>query len=153
MPASSHQTDGQPAFPRALLLATLTLYWATGTITSSMLPYWNYRHIEGAALQRKEQGHLFHHFPAGGVALKNLPQPAPEGALQRQEPLAAVIFGSIVAQAPRRQERSEAGFNLGEGGLAEGFEGFLNATGSHGSQNWSELREVIGHRAVYIPPY
>jgi len=48
---SSVAADGQPAFPRALLLATLTLYWATGTITSSMLPYWNYRHIEGAALQ------------------------------------------------------------------------------------------------------
>lgn len=41
---------GQPAFPRPVLLATLTLYWATGTITSSMLPYWNYRHSAGAAL-------------------------------------------------------------------------------------------------------
>jgi pimeloyl-ACP methyl ester carboxylesterase len=47
---SSVAADGQPAFPRALLLETLTLYWATGTITSSMLPYWNYRHTEGAAL-------------------------------------------------------------------------------------------------------
>lgn len=48
---SSVAANGQPAVPRALLLATLTLYWATGTITSSMLPYWNYRHTEGAALQ------------------------------------------------------------------------------------------------------
>jgi pimeloyl-ACP methyl ester carboxylesterase len=47
---SSVAPDGQPAFPRGLLLATLTLYWATGTITSSMLPYWNYRHTEGSAL-------------------------------------------------------------------------------------------------------
>ena len=28
--------DGQPAFGRDLLLATLTLYWVTGTITSSL---------------------------------------------------------------------------------------------------------------------
>ena len=35
---------------RDLLLATLTLYWTTGTITSSLLPYWASRHAAGAAL-------------------------------------------------------------------------------------------------------
>jgi pimeloyl-ACP methyl ester carboxylesterase len=35
--------DGEPAFDRDLLLATLTLYWTTGTIASSLLPYWAYR--------------------------------------------------------------------------------------------------------------
>jgi pimeloyl-ACP methyl ester carboxylesterase len=42
--------DGQPAFGRDLLLGTLTLYWVTGTITSSLLPYWAYAHNPGAAL-------------------------------------------------------------------------------------------------------
>ena len=47
---SSTTAGGQPAFPRDLLLGTLTLYWATGTITSSLLPYWAYRHAPGTAL-------------------------------------------------------------------------------------------------------
>src|SRR6516162_3387603 len=47
---SSTTADGQPAFPRDLLLGTLTLYWVTGTITSSLLPYWAYRHAPDAAL-------------------------------------------------------------------------------------------------------
>jgi pimeloyl-ACP methyl ester carboxylesterase len=48
---SSTTSTGQPAFPRDLFLATLTLYWATGTITSSLLPYWTYRHAPGSALE------------------------------------------------------------------------------------------------------
>jgi pimeloyl-ACP methyl ester carboxylesterase len=36
--------DGGPAFDRQLLLGTLTLYWATDTIASSLLPYWAGRH-------------------------------------------------------------------------------------------------------------
>ena len=47
---SSTTSDGQAAFSRDLLLGTLTLYWATGTITSSMQPYWAYRHTPGSAL-------------------------------------------------------------------------------------------------------
>jgi pimeloyl-ACP methyl ester carboxylesterase len=47
---SSTRPDGTPAFERDLLLATLTLYWATGTITTSLLPYWAHRHIPGAAI-------------------------------------------------------------------------------------------------------
>ena len=35
---SSTRPDGAPAFDRELPLATLTLYWVTGTITSSLLP-------------------------------------------------------------------------------------------------------------------
>jgi hypothetical protein len=33
-----------------LLLSTLTLYWATDTITTSLLPYWAYRHSPDAPL-------------------------------------------------------------------------------------------------------
>lgn len=51
---SSTTAGGQPAFPRDLLLGTLTLYWATGTITSSLLPYWAYRHAPGSALPAGE---------------------------------------------------------------------------------------------------
>jgi pimeloyl-ACP methyl ester carboxylesterase len=47
---SSSRPDGSPAFDRQLLLATLTLYWTTNTITSSLLPYWASRHLPGAAL-------------------------------------------------------------------------------------------------------
>ena len=47
---SSTRPDGSPAFDRELLLATLTLYWTTETITTSLLPYWAHRHIAGAAL-------------------------------------------------------------------------------------------------------
>ena len=47
---SSTRSDGSPAFDRELLLSTLTLYWTTGTITTSLLPYWSYRHNPEAAL-------------------------------------------------------------------------------------------------------
>jgi hypothetical protein len=47
---SSRRPDGSPACDRKLLLATLTLYWATGTIATSLLPYWAARHLPGAAL-------------------------------------------------------------------------------------------------------
>lgn len=53
--AWSPQTDaGDTTFPRDLLLATLTLYWATGSIGSSMLPYWNFMH-GGRVLPDPEQ--------------------------------------------------------------------------------------------------
>jgi pimeloyl-ACP methyl ester carboxylesterase len=47
---SSTTEEGLPAFDRSLLLATLTLYWCTGTIASSLQPYWAYRHDPAAAL-------------------------------------------------------------------------------------------------------
>ena len=71
---SSTSADGQPAFPRDLLLGTLTLYWATGTVTSSLLPYWAYRRAPGTAL------------PAG--------EPAPV-------PTAITIFGSERVPFPK----------------------------------------------------
>ena len=46
---SSVRPDGSPAFDRELLLSTLTLYWATDTITTSLLPYWAFRRDAGAA--------------------------------------------------------------------------------------------------------
>jgi len=42
---SSVRDGGGPAFDRELLLGTLTLYWATNTIGSSLLPYWAGRHL------------------------------------------------------------------------------------------------------------
>ena len=47
---SSTRPDGSPAFDRELLLATLTLYWTTETITTSLLPYWAHRHLACGAL-------------------------------------------------------------------------------------------------------
>lgn len=51
---SSTTGHGQPAFDRDLLLGTLTLYWTTATITSSMQPYWAHRHSPGSALPAGE---------------------------------------------------------------------------------------------------
>jgi pimeloyl-ACP methyl ester carboxylesterase len=51
---SSTRRDGEPAFDRTLLLTTLTLYWTTGTITSSFLPYWAARHTPGSGLPPDE---------------------------------------------------------------------------------------------------
>ena len=51
---SSTRPDGSPAFDRELLLATLTLYWTTETITTSLLPYWAHRHLPGAALPAED---------------------------------------------------------------------------------------------------
>ena len=51
---SSTRADGSPAFDRELLLATLTLYWTTETITTSLLPYWAHRHLPGAALPAED---------------------------------------------------------------------------------------------------
>jgi pimeloyl-ACP methyl ester carboxylesterase len=48
---SSTRSDGSPAFDRELLLATLTLYWVTNTITTSLLPYWAHRQLAGGALR------------------------------------------------------------------------------------------------------
>jgi len=43
---SSKLNDGTPAFDRDLLLSTLTLYWATNTSASSLLPYWANQHAD-----------------------------------------------------------------------------------------------------------
>lgn len=51
---SSTRVDGSPAFDRELLLSTLTLYWVTGTITTSLLPYWAYRHSPDVAVPADE---------------------------------------------------------------------------------------------------
>ena len=55
---SSTRSDGSPAFDRELLLATLTLYWATRTITTSLLPYWSYHHNPDAALPADDQSRV-----------------------------------------------------------------------------------------------
>lgn len=42
--------SGGPAFGLDLLLGTLTLYWTTRSITTSLLPYWASRHRPDSAL-------------------------------------------------------------------------------------------------------
>ena len=46
---SSTTAGGRSAFDRDLLLSTLTLYWATRTGASSLLPYWAHRHTPDSA--------------------------------------------------------------------------------------------------------
>lgn len=45
---SSEWVDGVPAFDRDLLLSTLTLYWATNAVATSLLPYWAHQHANAA---------------------------------------------------------------------------------------------------------
>jgi pimeloyl-ACP methyl ester carboxylesterase len=47
---SSTRPDDSPAFDREMLLSTLTLYWATNTIATSLLPYWASRESPDAVL-------------------------------------------------------------------------------------------------------
>jgi pimeloyl-ACP methyl ester carboxylesterase len=47
---SSTTADGRPAFDRDHLLSTLTLYWATRTAGSSLLPYFAHHHMPASAL-------------------------------------------------------------------------------------------------------
>jgi pimeloyl-ACP methyl ester carboxylesterase len=47
---SSTDAGGAAAIDRDHLLGTLTLYWATRTGASSLLPYWAHRHVPGSAL-------------------------------------------------------------------------------------------------------
>jgi len=47
---SSTRADGSPAFDWNLLLETLTLYWVTETISTSLLPYWAARRGTSAGL-------------------------------------------------------------------------------------------------------
>lgn len=47
---SSTGADGRPAMGRGHLLGTLTLYWATRTGASSLLPYWAHAHTPASAL-------------------------------------------------------------------------------------------------------
>jgi pimeloyl-ACP methyl ester carboxylesterase len=47
---SSTDAGGEPAMDRDHLLGTLTLYWATRTGASSLLPYWAHRHMPASAL-------------------------------------------------------------------------------------------------------
>ncbi len=53
---SSTDADGRPAVSREHLLSTLTLYWVTRTVGSSMLPYWNYQHSGHGALPADDPG-------------------------------------------------------------------------------------------------
>jgi len=100
----------------------------------------------GPAVEREQHIDLFHDFPAGRVALQNLPQPTPEGAVQRQEPVAAVALGRLVVQAPGREDGTQARLNLGEGRVAERLQRCFNGTGSQGRQHRHQLREVTGHK-------
>jgi pimeloyl-ACP methyl ester carboxylesterase len=45
---SSERVGGVPAFDRDLLLSTLTLYWTTNTIATSLLPYWVHQHADAS---------------------------------------------------------------------------------------------------------
>jgi len=49
-PWSSPPGAGEARRERHFLLATLSLYWATRTTGSSLLPYWAYRHRTGTSL-------------------------------------------------------------------------------------------------------
>lgn len=50
------RAGGEPAFDRDLLLATLTLYWVTGTAATALWPYWALRLALDEVLRAGERG-------------------------------------------------------------------------------------------------
>jgi pimeloyl-ACP methyl ester carboxylesterase len=83
---SSTSADGAPAHSRDLLLSTLTLYWATRTGSSSLLPYWAH-----------------HHTPLAGLPADS---PAPV-------PTAIDIFGGEIVSFPKPpRELAQRYFNI-----------------------------------------
>lgn len=53
---SAMSADGAPLVSNDHLLATLTLYWVTKTVGTSMMPYWNYQHSGPSALPADSPG-------------------------------------------------------------------------------------------------
>ncbi len=74
-------------------------------------------------MQAEQYLDLAHYLATGGIALKDLPQPAPEDPMQRINALSAVVLGGVVLQARSGQEASQPLFDLAEGGVAEFAEG------------------------------
>jgi len=66
----------------------------------------------------KKSLHLAHDVPTASVALEDLPDPAPEGALERKDALAAMVSLGGFFQELRPQSRAELLFDLRQGGLS-----------------------------------
>ena len=106
------------------------------------------------AFQGEERLNLAHDLATGGVGLKNLPNPAPEGAKQGKDALPAVILSLARVEEAGGKGGSEAGLDLGEGGTAKLVGKGLG--GTHGSQPVAPSGKEggLGHnRAVCVPPY
>jgi len=104
-------------------------------------------------MQAKQYLDLAHHLATRGIALEDLPQPAPEDPMQRINALSAVVLGGIVLQARSGEEAGQPLFDLAEGGLAEFVHGSAGGAPAHRGQAPDELGKVWCHRAVYIPLY
>jgi len=95
---SSTGADGSPAFDRNLLLETLTLYWVTETISTSLLPYWAARRGTSAGLPVDDP------CPVPGAhcrhRLRRRARPIPETTAV---PGRAVLLSVRVGRAPARR--------------------------------------------------
>jgi hypothetical protein len=100
--------------------------------------------VDRLAVQTEDHLNLPDDLTAGGIGLKDLPNPTPEDPPQGINPLAAVVFGAIVLQGIKRQECAEAVFDLAESGLAQPMEGFAGRTRSHGSETLGSQESYKG---------
>jgi hypothetical protein len=83
-------------------------------------------------MKAKQHLDLAHHFATGGIALEDLPQPAPEDPMQRVNAVPAVIVGRVVFQAKGGEETGQPRFDLAQGGLAELAGGLAGCARPHG---------------------
>lgn len=97
----------------------------------------------GQPQQRVQALELAQNLAAGGVGLQHLPDPAPEGALEAEDPAAGVGTLRGFKQQVRRQGGSEGLLDLGKGGTTPGLDGLAEA-GSQGSQLRAPGREEGG---------
>lgn len=100
--------------------------------------------VHRVQLEEAQQGlHLAHDFPAGSVALKDLPEPAPESGRQIKHALPGVRAVRRFLEDPRVQGGGGGLFDLGQRGLPEGVAGG-GAAGAHGGQHGPQRREERG---------
>ena len=90
-------------------------------------------------------------FAAGGVGLEQLPDEAFEGQAQGEDALAAVGAFLHSGEQGGGEEVPQVFLELGQGGLAEGWDGAAAPGGQAGAEGGQERR--VHHRAVSIPPY
>ncbi len=82
--------------------------------------------IDAASLVKgKESLDLAHDLATGSVGLKDLPDPAPDGASQGKDALSGMIFLGILAKKRCRDRWGEAHFDLSQSQLGE----TMHATG------------------------
>jgi hypothetical protein len=109
--------------------------------------------IDAAGLvQGKESLDLAHDLATGSVGLKDLPEPAPDGARQGKYALSGMIFFGILAQQRQGDRGGEAHFDLGQSQLGETAheaDGVLAEVGELGAPGRKERGGITHGGGIY----